>query len=130
MDQAQEDRCSTWQLWYKGMVGINTVVAITTSTNIERVMTIPLLPKLNNLPSTLPIEGAVRIELEDDGIPVFRASDAVQDRIEELLSKQKEILLSQEEEQELNSYEEIDDYLSFLNRTVRNLFLAESQQGS
>jgi hypothetical protein len=112
------------------MVVANTVVAIITSINIECVMTIPLLPKLNSLPSTLPIEGAVRIELEDDGIPVFRASDAVQDRIEELLSKQKEILLSHEEEQELNSYEEIDDYLSFLNRTVRNLFLAESQQGS
>jgi hypothetical protein len=92
-------------------------------------MTVPLLPKLNSLPATLPIEGAVRIELEE-GIPVFRASSTVQARIEELLSKQKEISLSQKEEQELNSYEEIDDYLSFVNRTVRNLFLAQMPQES
>jgi hypothetical protein len=30
-------------------------------------------------------------------------------------------LLSPEETDELNRYEEIDDYLSFLNRIVRNL---------
>ena len=87
-------------------------------------MTVPLLPKLNSLPATLPIEGAVRIELEE-GILIFRASEVVQARIEELLARQKEPSLSQEE-QELNSYEEIDDYLSFVNRTVRNLFLAQS----
>jgi len=37
--------------------------------------------------------------------------------------------LSVEEEQELDSYEEIDDYLSFLNRVVRNLH-TQSQQDS
>lgn len=35
-------------------------------------MTIPLPPKLKNLPSSLPKEGAVRIELSE-GIPIFRA---------------------------------------------------------
>ncbi|MBD1841663.1 hypothetical protein H6F78_26400 [Coleofasciculus sp. FACHB-64] len=89
-------------------------------------MTIPLPPQLRSLPNSLPVEGAVRIELEE-GVPIFRASSFVQTRIEELLSKQKDSPLSKAEEQELDSYEEIDDYLSFLNRTVRNLFLAQNQ---
>lgn len=89
----------------------------------------PLLPKLTSLPATLPIEGAVRIEMEE-GIPVFRASNTVQTRIEALLLKQKGIPLSDKEEQELNSYEEIDDYLSFVNRMVRNLFLSQMQPES
>jgi hypothetical protein len=41
--------------------------------------------------------------------------------------KQQEISLSQEEEQELDRYEEMDDYLSFMNRTLRNLFFAQAQ---
>jgi hypothetical protein len=32
------------------------------------------------------------------------------------------------EEQELDCYEEIDDYLSSLNRTLRNLVLAHTEQ--
>lgn len=92
-------------------------------------MTLPVLPKLSKLPGNLPMDGAVNIELEE-GIPIFRVSSNVQLRIEELLFKQKDTLLSQEEEQELDSYEEIDDYLSFVNRTVRNLFLLQTQQAS
>ena len=92
-------------------------------------MTIPLLPKLNCLPASLPIEGAVRIELEE-GIPVFRASSMVQARIRELLSKQQDFTLCPNEEQELDCYEEIDDYLSFVNRTVRNLALTQNHQAS
>lgn len=88
-------------------------------------MTLPL-PKLNTLPTTLPIDGAVRIELEE-GVPIFRASQEVQNRIEELLEKQKVTDLSVDEEHELDSYEEIDDYLNFVNRTIRNLFLQENQ---
>ncbi|MDF5713907.1 MAG: hypothetical protein PUP93_08445 [Rhizonema sp. NSF051] len=87
-------------------------------------MTNPLPPKLKSLPASLPTEGAVRIELSE-GIPIFRASSAVQNRIEELLEKQQDALLSAEEEQELDSYEEIDDYLSFVNRTIRNLSLTQ-----
>jgi hypothetical protein len=93
------------------------------------VMTIPSLPKLHSLSSNLPIEGAVRIELEE-GIPVLRASSIVLDRIEQLLAKQQDIALSGEEEQELDSYEEIDDYLSFVNRTMRNISLNESPKAS
>jgi hypothetical protein len=78
------------------------------------------LPNLRELPSSLPLEGAVRLELEE-GIPIFRASLLVQDRIEQLLFKQKDSSLSDNEERELDSYEEIDDYLSFVNRTIRNL---------
>ncbi len=80
-----------------------------------------LLPRLEKLCDTLPIEGAVRIELVE-GIPIFRASTTVKNRIEELLEKQQNLPLNPEEDQELNLYEEIDDYLSFVNRTVRNLF--------
>jgi hypothetical protein len=85
-----------------------------------------ILPKLENLRDTLPIEGAVRIELVE-GIPIFKASTAVKNRIQELLDKQQTLPLNPDEEQELNLYEEIDDYLSFVNRTVRNLFLGQVQ---
>ena len=90
-------------------------------------MTNPLPPKLQSLPATLPLEGAVRIELEE-GVPIFRASSTVQTRIETLLLKQQTSQLNADEEQELNRYEEIDDYLSFLNRVVRNLFQTQNQQ--
>jgi len=83
--------------------------------------------KLQSLPATLPIEGAVRIELEE-GIPVFRASSAVQEHITALLAKQQIAPLNLAEEQELDCYEEIDDYLSFVNRTLRNLSLNQIRQ--
>jgi len=83
-------------------------------------MTMFLPPKLNHLPMTLPLEGAVRLDLEE-GIPVFRASSTVQNHIEALLAKQQITPLHPEEEQELDRYEEIDDYLSFVNHTLRNL---------
>jgi hypothetical protein len=82
--------------------------------------------KLKNFPDKFPIEGAVKIELVE-GIPIFRASSFVQNRLQELLEKQQNSFLSREEEQELDSYEEIDDYLSFVNRTLRNLALDRSE---
>jgi len=72
----------------------------------------------------MPVEGAVCIALED-GLPVFRASSAVQRRIETLLSQQQNARLSETEEQELDCYEEIDDYLSLVNRTMRNFFVEQ-----
>ncbi|GAA6615291.1 hypothetical protein [Scytonema sp. NUACC26] len=84
-----------------------------------------LPPKLQNLSNNLPIEGAVRIELVE-GIPIFRASSKVQDCIEELLIKQKNYPLNSEEERELDLYEEVNDYLSFINRTIRNAFLTQT----
>jgi hypothetical protein len=44
------------------------------------------------------------------------------------LAKQQTTRLNPEEEQELDHYEEIDDYLSFVNRTLRNLALAQTEQ--
>lgn len=80
------------------------------------------IPQLRTLSATLPLDNAVRLELEE-GVPVFRATATVQERIEFLLEKQRATKLTKREEQELDLYEEIDDYLSFVNRTVRNLQL-------
>jgi hypothetical protein len=87
-------------------------------------MTTSIIPPLTALPKTLPLDGAVRIELQN-GIPIFRASQQVQNRIETLLDKREEITLIESEEQELDSYAEIDDYLSFVNRIIRNNILQE-----
>jgi hypothetical protein len=83
------------------------------------------VPVLHDLPVTLPREGAIDIELEL-GILIFRVSQSAQERIEHLLHKQREAGLTAEEEQELQQYEDIDDYLSYLNRLIRNL--AQAQQ--
>ena len=88
-------------------------------------MTTNLPLKLDSLPKTLQPEGAIRLELVE-GIPIFRASDRVQNRIETLLIKQKESILNSQEEKELDDYEELDDYLSLVNRTVRNLYLTQT----
>ena len=81
------------------------------------------LPKLKRFPVSLPSEALVRIELQE-GILIFKATRAVQKRIELLLAKQHEGLTKAERE-ELDGYEELDDYLSFANRVMRNLILAE-----
>ena len=83
------------------------------------------IPQLQRLPATLPLDNSVRLELEE-GIPVFRATTTIQARIELLLNKQHKLQLSKSENQELDLYEEIDDYLSFVNRTVRNLILTQA----
>ena len=85
-------------------------------------MTTNLPLKLHNLPNSLPIEGAVRIELVE-GVPILRASSTIQNKIETLLAKQKDSVLTAEEEEELDSYEELDDYFSLVNRLLRNLLL-------
>ncbi len=90
-------------------------------------MTTFLPPKLQSLPATLPLEGAIRIELVE-GVPIFRASSIVQTQIETLLFKQQTSQLTPDEEQELDALEEIDDYLGFLNRVVRNLFQTQNQE--
>jgi len=77
------------------------------------------IPKLRSLPASLPLEGAIRIELEE-GVPILRASSLVQKRVDTLLLKERESGLSPQEAEEFDRYEEIDDYLSFLNRLVRN----------
>ena len=72
------------------------------------------------LPDSMPHEGAISIILAE-GVPVFRASTAVQAHIDALLKERRESGLTDVESDELDQYEVIDDYLSFLNRMVRNL---------
>lgn len=60
------------------------------------------------------------------GIPVIKASSHVQDRIESLIDKNKESGLSETETEELDRYEEMDDFLSFLNRVIRNLYCGKT----
>lgn len=78
------------------------------------------LPQLHRLPITMPQDGSISMGLEM-GAPVFRASTVVQERIEFLLHKNKTTGLAASEDEELDSYEAIDDYLSYLNRIVRDL---------
>ena len=74
---------------------------------------------MTSLPETLPRENAVELVLEQ-GVIIFRASSMVQSQIEELVDKQKAGSLSPREEKELDAFEEIDDYLSHVNRLIRN----------
>lgn len=83
------------------------------------------VPMLDKLPVTLPRDGAIELELEQ-GVLIFRVSQAVQERVETLLDKQREQTIAPNETEELQQYEEVDDYLSFLNRLIRNL--AQFQQ--
>ncbi len=84
------------------------------------------LQNLRSFPLNLPLEGAVRIELVE-GVPIFQASSLVQTRIEALLAKQQDDTLSPMEEEELDCYEDIDDYLSFVNRMVRNASFSQPE---
>lgn len=79
------------------------------------------IPKLENLPQMMPKENAVRLELEQ-GVVVFRASKEIRERIEDLLEKNQTDNLTPEEVKELSGYGEIDDYLSHVNRLIRNSF--------
>jgi hypothetical protein len=91
-------------------------------------MTTPVesVPALSGLPATLPREGAIEIELEQ-GVLIFRVSTCVQQRIEDLLEKQRERTLTTVEELELDQYEEVDDYLSFVNRLSRNIVQSQTE---
>ena len=80
-------------------------------------MTIVPLPKLSSFLPNLPFDGAVRMELVE-GVPIFRATSDVQARIEAVLIKQQNFTLDLAEKKELDCYEEIDDYLSFVNRIL------------
>src|SRR5438105_4429901 len=84
------------------------------------------LPLLRQLPLSMPQDGALNLELEQ-GVPILRVAASAQERIESLLHKQRETALTAAEEAELQNYEELDDYLSYLNRLIRNLTLAPPQ---
>jgi hypothetical protein len=81
------------------------------------------LPKIKKLPRSMPEEGAISIVLQE-GVPIFRASRAVQERVQGLLDKASDAKLSAAENEELDRYQEVDDYLSHLNRLIRNSILS------
>jgi len=85
-------------------------------------MTTNLPLKLETLPQTLSKEEAITLELIEN-TPIFKASQKVQTRIETLLEQLTQSPLTPQEEQELDDYEQLDDYLSLVNRTIRNLYL-------
>jgi len=85
-------------------------------------------PHLEMLAKSLPLEDAVRIELRE-GVPVFCAQSRIQERIEELLEKQPTSSLTEGEERELLQYEELDEFLSLVNRLVRNSMRAGGEAG-
>lgn len=74
---------------------------------------------LERLPKTLPREGAVRIELAQ-GVVIFRTSRLFQEQIEILKAQQKEDELTAEELQELQDYEELNNYLTWVNQMLGN----------
>ncbi len=76
--------------------------------------------EIGKLPNSLPLEGAVNIELQE-GVLVLRALKATQEQVEKLLQKQKIAGLSSTEKTELDGYEKIDNHLSLINRLSRNL---------
>lgn len=78
------------------------------------------LPRIRQLPDTLPEDGAIDIALVE-GVPVFRASRQVQEHVESLLTRHASGEITPTETDELDRYKDIDDYLSHLNRVVRNM---------
>jgi hypothetical protein len=85
-------------------------------------------PYLEMLTKSLPLEDAVRLELRE-GVPMFRAQPRIQERIDELLEKQPTSSLTESEERELLQYEELDEFLSLVNRLVRNSMRAGGEAG-
>lgn len=80
-------------------------------------MTTNLPIKLEGLPKSLPREGAVRVELAQ-GVLVFRASRFFLERIEILTAKRSVAELTSEELQELQDYQELNNYLSWVNQAI------------
>ncbi len=89
-------------------------------------MTTSLILPITTLPKNLPLDGAIAITIQD-GVMIFRASQNIQQRIENLLDKREETPLTEIEEQELDDFAAIDDYLSFVNQMIRNNFLMTSE---
>ncbi|HEX3475921.1 MAG TPA: hypothetical protein VHT91_12935 [Kofleriaceae bacterium] len=61
---------------------------------------------------------------------MFRAKQRIQERIDALLEKQPTSSLTESEERELLQYEELDEFLSLVNRLVRNSMRAGGEAGS
>lgn len=77
------------------------------------------LPKLKKLSKGLVASQTVNLKIEQ-GVVIFRASAEMKNRIEDLLDKDKSNSLTKKEAEELEMFAEIDDYLSHVNRLIRN----------
>lgn len=78
--------------------------------------------KLPHLPSSLPSEGSVHIELVN-GLLIFSASIQTQERIQTLIAQQQASNLTSQEQTELDGYREFISYLNLVNETMKNTFL-------
>ena len=85
-------------------------------------MTTSTILPITALPQNLPLDGAIALQ---DNIMIFRASSNIQQRIKSLLDKRQETPLTATEE--LDDYEAINDYLSFVNHLSSNNFLMTSE---
>ncbi len=88
-------------------------------TKLSSLAVSPATATVTQLPSKLPIEFPVQIVVHE-GIPIMRAPETLRARVESLLEKQQETKLTKRELKELERYEQLDDYLSLVNRLVRN----------
>ena len=77
------------------------------------------VPLLHHLPASLPLDGALRLELQD-GVPVLRASATVHTGLPPYSGSTRTAPFPRRK-QRAGRYEELDEYLSFLNRMVRNM---------
>lgn len=69
--------------------------------------------------ASLPLENAVELVLEQ-GSNHFQGFVSRSDQIAELLDRQGSGVITPHEESEFDAFEEIDDYLSHVNRLIRN----------
>ncbi len=58
---------------------------------------------IKNLPENLLSDNAIKLEFEQ-GLLIFRASEKIQNRIAELLEKEKNSTITKEEVEEFNAY--------------------------
>ncbi len=82
-----------------------------------RAHSISPVPTLRHLPASLPLDGAVRLELQD-GVPVLRASTAVRRRMTTLLRKQKHGTLPPSKMTELHDYPDHQDFRAAITKSA------------
>jgi hypothetical protein len=75
---------------------------------------------LGDLPARLRREGAINLEVKQ-GVIILRALQSCPRSHRSVVAKRQTAKLTRSERKELQQYEQIDDYLSLLNRLSRNL---------
>ena len=93
--------------------------------DVARAESMEQTPAAAPTPISVPASALQVVTVE--GVPIFRASVEVQERIEDLMYKLREEGLTDEESAELDRYEDIDLYFSYINRLIRNAHLGHSE---